>query len=193
MSSPRPNPKKNVLVDLWLASTLAVRLVEDLLTDTPLSSDEFALYGLIVDLGPVTASDLARWTGMPLTTLSNLVRRCEARGELTRVANPRDRRSSHLALSDHGMELYRRCVPRLLDALAKLHAELPASEIAVRVALQDLDTGLRAVLGAQPRPYEITSQTREHALAYGGQALTPAQRAEALAFIEWLRHRDRRP
>jgi DNA-binding MarR family transcriptional regulator len=192
MSSPTSPPKKNVLVDLWLASTLAVRLVEDLLADTPLSSDEFALYGLIVDLAPVTASDLARWTGMPATTLSNLVRRCEARGELTRVANPHDRRSSHLALSERGMEVYLRCVPRLLDALEKLRAELPASETSVRLALQDLDTGLRAVLGAQPRPYEIAAETPEHALTYGGQALTPAQRAEALAFIDWLRHRDHR-
>jgi DNA-binding MarR family transcriptional regulator len=186
MSSP-----KNILVDLWMATTLAERLVEDQLADTPLSTDEFALYGLIVDLGPVTATELARWTGMPLTTLSTLVRRCEARGELTRVANPSDRRSSHLALSEHGMEIYRQCVPPLLDALATLESELSTSENAVRVALQDVDAALRAMLDAPPRPYEVTLEASEHALGYAGAPLSAAQRAEVLAFIDWLRHRDR--
>lgn len=185
MSSP-----KNILVDVWLASTLAERLVDDLLADERLSTDEFALYGLIADLGPVTASELARWTGMPMTTLSTLVRRCVARGELTRVPNPDDRRSAHLALSDEGMALYRRCVPPLLDALRDLGERLPTSESTVRLALQDLDAGLRATLGADPRPYEVTYAAEEHVLGYTGPALTAAQRAEVVAFVDWLRHRD---
>jgi DNA-binding MarR family transcriptional regulator len=185
MSSP-----KNILVDLWMATTLAQRLVGDLLADTPLSIDEFALYGLIVDLGPVTATELARWTGMPRTTLSTLLRRCEARGELTRVANPNDRRSSHLALSEQGMAIYLRCVPALLDVLAKLQSTLSTSENAVRIALQDVDTGLRTLLDTPPRPYTVEPETHDQQLGYGGRPLSAAQRAEVLAFIEWIRHRD---
>ena len=182
---------KNVLVDLWLATTLAERLVDDLLADTPLSTDEFALYGLIVDLGPVTATELARWTGMPLTTLSTLVRRCEARGELTRVTNPSDRRSSHLALSEHGMKIYLECVPPLLEALTALESRLSMSENAVRLALQDVDAALRALLDTPPRPYEVTPEAREQQLGYTGAPLSALQRAEVLAFIDWVRHRDR--
>jgi DNA-binding MarR family transcriptional regulator len=186
MSSP-----KNLLVDLWMATMLGVRLVDDLLADTPLSTDEFALYGLIVDLGPVTATELARWTGMPLTTLSTLLRRCEARGELTRVANPNDRRSSHLVLSERGMAVYLGCVPPLLDALAKLERTLSTSENAVRISLQDVDAALRAMLDTPPRPYEVTPETDERQLGYAGRPLSAAQRAEVLAFIDWIRHRDR--
>jgi DNA-binding MarR family transcriptional regulator len=173
-----------------MATTLAERLVDDLLAGTPLSADEFALYGLIVDLGPVTATELARWTGMPLTTLSTLLRRCEARGELTRVANPSDRRSSHLALSELGMAIYLRCVPPLLDALAKLQSILSTSENAVRIALQDVDTGLRAMLDTAPRPYEVEPEPGDQRLGYGGPPLSATQRAEVLEFIEWIRHRD---
>lgn len=186
MSSP-----KNLLVDLWMATTLAERLVDDLLADTPLSTDEFALYGLVVDLGPVTATELARWTGMPLTTLSTLIRRCEARGELTRVTNPSDRRSSHLALSEHGMKIYMECVPPLLDVLATLEAKLSTSENAVRMALQDVDAALRAMLDTPPRPYDVTPEAREQQLGYAGAPLSASQRAEVLAFIDWIRHRDR--
>lgn len=185
-----PNPK-NLLVDLWLAATLAERLVDDMLTGTPLSVDEFVLYGLIADLGPVTATALARWTGMPLTTLSSLVRRCEARGELTRVANPSDRRSSHLALSDQGLAVYRRCVPPLRAVLEVLATRLAGGGTAARLALQDVDTALRASLGATPRPYTVAPDGGGQHLDYAGPSLTADQQAEALAFIDWLRHRDR--
>lgn len=56
--------------------------------------------------------------------------------------------------------------------------------------LQDLDAGLRATLGADPRPYEVTYATEGHVLGYSGPVLTAAQRAEALAFLDWIRHRD---
>jgi DNA-binding MarR family transcriptional regulator len=144
-----------------------------------------------VDLGPVTASELARWTGMPLTTLSTLVRRCEARGELTRVTNPSDRRSSHLALSEHGMKIYQECVPPLLDALAQLSAKLSTSENTVRMALQDVDAALRAMLDTPPRPYQVVPESREQQLGYTGATLSATQRAEVLAFMDWIRHRDR--
>lgn len=184
--------KKNILVDVWLASLLGERLVDDLLSGTPLSTDEFALYGLIVDLGPVTATQLSRWTGLPPTTLSTLVRRCEARGELTKVVNPSDRRSSHLALSEHGMALYRGCLVPFVDALAALRAAMPTPEATLRLALADLDQALRTVLAVEPRPYEVDGDPAGQRLDYAGPPLTPGQRAEALGFLDWIRHRDTR-
>ena len=125
MASDGRGPAKNVLVDVWLISTLASSLVEASLTDSPMSADEFAVYGLIVDLGPLTAADLARATGLPPTTLSGVLARCERRGEIERVANPADRRSALLRLTARGVEVYRACVPALLDLLARLDAATP--------------------------------------------------------------------
>jgi hypothetical protein len=72
---------KNVLIDIWLISLLADRMVAGILEDVSLSVEEFAIYGLISDLAPMTSADLVRATGLSPTTVSSLVRRCEARGE----------------------------------------------------------------------------------------------------------------
>lgn len=181
---------KNLLIDIWLVSALTYRLVDQLLEDTPLSADEFALYGLLGDLGPVTAAQLARWTGLPPTTLSNLIRRCEQRGELTKVPNPEDGRSQLLTLSDRGMDLYHKLVPRLFEAVGALHAALSPSDTSTRLALQDLDRVLRTTLGVEPRPYEVASPGTDRALAYVGDTLNERQRQEVLDYITWLRHRD---
>jgi hypothetical protein len=112
---------------------------------------------------------------------------------LTRVTIPSDRRSSHLALSEHGMKIYLEYVPPLLDALARLEANLSTSQNAVRLALQDVDAGLRAMLETPPRPYEVTPEASEQQFGHTGAPLSAAQRAEVLAFIDWIRHRDRTP
>ena len=182
---------KNLLIDIWLVSVLTYRLVDQLLDDTPLSPDEFALYGLVGDLGPVTAAQLARWTGLPTTTLSNLIRRCEQRGELSKVPNPEDGRSQLLTLSGRGMDLYHKLVPRLFEEVGELHAALSPSDTSTRLALQDLDRVLRAKLGVEPRPYEVADPSNVHAIAYGGSALNESQRREVLEYITWRRHRDK--
>jgi DNA-binding MarR family transcriptional regulator len=180
---------KNLLVDIWLISTLTAQLVDEALVGTPLSTDEFALYGLIVDLAPVTAADLARATGMRATTLSGILGRCEQRGELTRIPKPADRRSSLLELTPAGMAIYRELVPRLRALLARLDAALERRSADVRLHLQALDDALRGVRGVGPRPYRLASRPARR-LEYHGTALSARQQREVLDFIDWLRHRD---
>jgi DNA-binding MarR family transcriptional regulator len=182
-------PAKNALVDVWLLSGLSRALVDDLLRGTGMTPDEFAVYGLVVDLAPVTAADLARATGMSATTLSSLVARCEARGDLERAENPGDRRHRPLRLTEQGMIRYRGPLPAFADLLARLEAatDLPTPD--VRFRLQALDAALRAVSGAQPRPYSLAPPDGE-TLSYAGPPLTAKQRREVLAYVDWVRHRD---
>jgi len=192
MASDGRGPAKNVLVDVWLLSTLASSLVEAALAESPMSTDEFALYGLIVDLGPLTAADLARATGLPPTTLSGILARCERRGEVERVANPADRRSALLRLTARGSVVYRGALPGLLDLLTRLDAATPGGSESLRLALQTLDDALRTVGGTGERPYRLAPPAdRPPAVDYDGEPLTPAQEREARRFIDWLRHRDR--
>lgn len=182
---------KNVLIDLWLISFLASRYVSEILDDSPLSVDEFALYGLISDLAPITSSDLVRATGLPPTTVSSLVRRCEARGELVRRENPDDARSTLLELTPAGYERLAAVVPRLLAGIERIRDGLAGRHDRVRQALADLDRVIRAELGVGGRPYELASTGSEEAtLSYSGDPLAADQVEEARKFVDWLRDRD---
>lgn len=182
---------KNIYVDIWLISQLTSRQVGEMMGDSHLSVDEFALYGLIADLGPLTSSDLVRATGMSPTTISGLVRRGESRGYLERTPNPDDARSMHLKLTEHGYDVYTRVVPSLLDGVVALAAELGGHHLPTRLALQDLDDALRRLRGLGPRPYRLDhSDGDPNVVSYDGPTLVPDQEREVRTFIDWVRARD---
>jgi DNA-binding MarR family transcriptional regulator len=183
-------PTKNILVDVWLIATLATSAVDEVLADVPLSVDEFAVYGLIADLSPVTAADLVRATGLPPTTLSGILTRCERRGELERVSNAADRRSAVLRLTEHGLAVYRASLPGLLDLLARLDDAIVDGSDTVRLALQVLDDAFREVRGGSPRPYRLAPPSQRPVVEYDGAPLTPVQQREVRRYVDWMRHRD---
>ena len=183
-----PGPK-NLLADIWLLSSVSTSLVAEELADSTLSVDEFALYGLISDLGPVTATQLSQWTGMSATTLSALLRRCQARGELARTPNAADRRTVFVELTEQGHQVYRAALPALARALERVHQHADPAVEEARHVLQQVDGAVRAALGLPRRPYqldgpEITFDDVRQ------PSLTPAQVAEVRAFAAWIRHRD---
>lgn len=182
---------KNILIDVWLLASLTDRLVSEILEDSPLSVDEFAMYGLITDLAPITSADLVRATGRSPTTISSLVRRCEARGELVRTHNPDDARSSLLELTSVGYQALGEVTPRLLSAIEEIKGGLGGTYDAVRESLRELDSVIRLRLGVGARPYELETGTDDGtSLSYPGEPLTPDQAEEARRFIEWIRSRD---
>jgi DNA-binding MarR family transcriptional regulator len=182
---------KNIYVDIWLIAQLTSRHVSEMMGDSPLTVDEFALYGLIADLGPLTSSDLVRATGMSPTTLSSLVRRCETRGELERTPNPHDARSMHLSLTPRGYEVYAQVVPSLLEGITALVDELGERHQPTRLTLQELDAALRRLRGIGPRPYRVAKPDHDgNTVSYTGTALDSDQQREVRAFIDWIRARD---
>ncbi|GAB7192581.1 hypothetical protein NUM3379_32900 [Kineococcus sp. NUM-3379] len=182
-----PGPK-NLLVDIWLLSCVSTSLVAEELADDPLSVDEFALYGLISDLGPVTATQLSQWTGMSATTLSALLRRCQARGELARTPNAADRRSVFVELTGQGRAVYRAALPALARALERVHHHADPAVEDARHVLQRVDGAVRAALDLPARPYSV--EVPDGVGDDGGAPLTPAQEAEVRRFAAWVRYRD---
>jgi len=182
---------KNVLIDIWLISLLADRIVAGILEDVPLSVDEFAMYGLISDLAPITSADLVRATGLSPTTVSSLVRRCEARDELERTDNPDDARSALLKLTPEGYRLLGMAVPRLLEAIDRIAANLGGRHDQVRESLRELDLALRSDLGLGPRPYELSAtEDGDASVNYQGSPLSDTQTKEVRKYIDWVRSRD---
>jgi DNA-binding MarR family transcriptional regulator len=137
----------NVLFDVWRLSRAANALLDDALSPSGLTADEFAVYS-VLRAGPLSPSALAQWMTAPPTTVSSYVKRFEARGHVARVPHPEDRRSYRLALTPDGVAAHERAGRRFLPFLRAVESALggPATR-AVRSDLAALRDALVAAGG----------------------------------------------
>jgi DNA-binding MarR family transcriptional regulator len=143
--NPRIVAKRRAITERRLSTLLLVvavsqrigRLVERELAADGVEPSDYALLSLIGVRGPVRLTEVASELGMRLTTVSDAIRRLEARGQVLRLENPDDGRSWLFRLSEHGDEEWRRGWPALHRIQASL-ARLLDDEEAVRAALVEL-------------------------------------------------------
>ena len=67
--------KYTSLFDLWVLSHRVRSIIDDRLTDSGLSADDFAMYSLCAGQGPSTPKQLAQWVGVRPSTLSAYISR----------------------------------------------------------------------------------------------------------------------
>jgi len=122
------------------------RLLTAGLTDAPLRADEYAVYSLLFELGPLTATEVGRRLGMPLTTVLDYVRQMDARGHLRRERHPRDGRARQVELTIAGVSAHRETHAHWEVVRRRLEEALPMAAEDVRRALQALDQAAIATL-----------------------------------------------
>jgi len=182
----------SVLFDLWLVNHLLSAALDDVLTDSGgLTGEEFGFYSLLRRFGPVTATQVTRWTAIRPTTLSTIVRRLQQRGHVEQRPNPADGRSRLLALTAEGVAAHARTAETFATATRPLAAALGDEEARQRASLQRLDAALRQVGGLDPRPYALEAgrSDREQHLAYAGRPLSPRQEDDVRRYIDFIRDR----
>jgi DNA-binding MarR family transcriptional regulator len=180
----------SVLFDLWLVNHLISGALDDVLTDASgLSAEDFGFYSLLHRFGPVTLTQVVRWTAMRPTTVSTLARRLQQRGDVEQRPNPADGRSRLLALTPAGQAAHARTADTFFAATRTLAAALGPDEPRQRAALQRLDAALRKVGGLDPRPYTVPTIPPEGAgrLSYDGPPLTAEEEAHVRAYIDFVR------
>jgi DNA-binding MarR family transcriptional regulator len=99
-----------------------VQLVERELAADGVDPDGYAVLSLIGARGSVRLTDVASELGLPLTTMSDLVRRLEGRGLVRRRRNPDDGRSSLFELTARGTREWQRgwgALQRVNERLAR--------------------------------------------------------------------------
>lgn len=185
-------PQLSLLFDLWLVSQVVSGALDDILVGAGgLSSDEFGFYSLLRRFGPFPASQVVRWTAMPPTTVSALVRRLQQRGHVEQRPNPEDGRSRLLALTGAGEQAHARTGQAFFAATRALAAALGPDEHRQRSSLQRLDTALRRVGGLDPRPYAVATDLPDTGarLPYDGPQLTTDEEAHIREYIDFIRSR----
>jgi DNA-binding MarR family transcriptional regulator len=183
-------PQMSVLFDLWLVNHLISGALDDVLPQTSgLSAEDFGFYSLLRRFGPVTSTQVVRWTAMRPTTVSTQVRRLQRRGHVEQRPNPADGRSRLLALTPAGEAAHAATAATFFAATRTLAAALGPDELRQRASLQRLDAALREVGGLDPRPYTAPAAPPEVSgrLTYDGPALTADEETHVRSYIDFLR------
>lgn len=131
--------------ELWVAARYSGELTSRIMRAEGVDPDDYGPLSFIGFLQPVTRTRLAEATGLRRTTVRDMVSRLIERGHVEEGPNPKDGRSTLLALTPAGQEIFDRGAPvfkKVLEAIDDaLDGGLREHEDAVRrvrMALQSL-------------------------------------------------------
>lgn len=159
---PMNQPGRNIslLFDLFVVNQRVRRLVAAALADAELRADEYAVYGLLFEQAPLTATEMARRMAIPLTTVLDYLTAMDERGHLRRERHPRDGRAQQLSLTMAGVNAHRRTNKAWEVMRARLEGSLPMPEKAIRRALHALDDAVAETLAALEAPSHLAGEGR---------------------------------
>jgi DNA-binding MarR family transcriptional regulator len=190
----------SILFDLWLINHLLSGALDEVLVDASgLTGEDFGFYSLVRRFGPLTPTQVSRWTAMPATTVSATVRRLADRGHVEQNRNPADGRSRLIALTAAGVAAHTEGADVFFQQTRPLATALGPDEHHQRLSLQRLDVALRQVAGLDPRPYTIgeveaggstaSAETHHSQLSYLGPTLRPDEEDSVRTYIDFVRSR----
>jgi DNA-binding MarR family transcriptional regulator len=113
-----------------------------------LSNDEYGVFSGIVNIGPVSPTELAAKLAVPPTTISVYLGRFIERGIVRRLPNPDDGRSYLVEVTEEGRELVAYVAPRLRVEAEALMAASELSYEDLMTALGALEAAARSALDA---------------------------------------------
>jgi DNA-binding MarR family transcriptional regulator len=145
----------SVLFDVFTVGNRVRALLGQAMAGSGLRPDEYGVYSAVLQVGPLTISELAQVMGMPLTTVSDYVRAMTARGHALRSRNPADSRSYLVSLTEEGIAAHHRAMVAFVAAIDRVRAALPVPERDLARALHALDDAVRQALeelAAEERP-----------------------------------------
>lgn len=157
----------SLLYDLFVVSQRLRRVLARGMAGSGMRPDEYAVYSLLYMHGPMTATEMARQLGLPLTTVLDYLKAIETAGHLHRTRHPEDGRSVQLALNAKGFAAQVRANKHWEVVRKQVEGALQMPKADVRAALQALDDAAAATLkGRKPR-------SRDSLLTSGAADKTP--------------------
>ena len=147
----------SLLFDFFVTSQRLRRYLTDALAEAGMRPDEYAVYSLLFDNGPLTSTEMADMLGMPLTTLLDYVKSLDRAGHLVRTAHPFDGRAVELSLSRSGLAAQRRASRHWEVARKGIEHGLGVPLDQVRRSLRALDDSARRASVRQRRAQSLRS------------------------------------
>lgn len=129
----------SLLFDFFVTSQRLRRVLSEGLAGSGMRPDEYAVYSLLLERGPLTATEMSEFLGMPLTTVLDYLREMTDSGHLVRTSHPFDRRAVQLSLNRRGLAAQRRANAHWEVVRRQIEEDLSLPVGTVRSALRALD------------------------------------------------------
>jgi DNA-binding MarR family transcriptional regulator len=129
----------SLLFDFFVVSQRLRRVLADALAPAGMRPDEYAVYSLLYEKGPLTATEMAEFMAMPLTTVLDYLRAMTAAGHVVRTSHPFDGRATQLSLSRRGIAAQERAHASWEVIRKQIEEGLALPVPRVRQALRALD------------------------------------------------------
>jgi DNA-binding MarR family transcriptional regulator len=129
----------SLLFDVFVLHQRVRSLLARALSGSELRADEYAVYSVLFERGPLTPTQLAASLAMPVTTTLDYLRVMTRRSHVQRARNPADGRSYTVSLTADGLRAHQRTSAEWSVAVRRLEDALSMPTSQVRAALQALD------------------------------------------------------
>jgi DNA-binding MarR family transcriptional regulator len=129
----------SLLFDFFVAAQRLRRVLTDGLEESGMRPDEYAVYSLLLEKGPLTATEMAELLGMPLTTVLDYLKEMTRAGHLVRTSHPFDGRAVQLSLNRSGLAAQRRANRHWEVVRRQIEENLSVPVGDIRRALRALD------------------------------------------------------
>lgn len=135
----------SLLFNFFVTGQRIRRILSEALAPAGMKPDEYAVYSVLFEKAPLTATEMAGFLGMPLTTVLDYLKAMRAAGHLARLRHPSDGRAVQMRLSSSGLKAHRRAHKHFELAYRQIAGGLsiPADEI--KRALAALDDAVQNV------------------------------------------------
>lgn len=140
-------PDISLLFDLFVTAQRMRRVLSEGLLASGMRPDEYAVYSLLLEGGPMTASDMSKHLGLPLSTVLDYLRTMTAAGHITKAAHPSDGRALVVSLSRSGVAMHRRAHAHWEVVRKRVEGNLEMPIAQARLALRAIDDAASRALG----------------------------------------------
>jgi DNA-binding MarR family transcriptional regulator len=141
-----------LFLEVPVASRYVVRILEARLAPTGIPPYQLGLLRHIRHAQPVTPTEIATASGVPLTTLRDNVQRLVDGGLARRIPHPTDGRSYRLELTARGERMTQEADPVLAECYAVVERLLPKPLAAYQAAVEELNLALEQALAELEAP-----------------------------------------
>lgn len=156
----RPDPLTSLLFDIFALNQAVGGMLAVFMVGSPLTPTEYAFLSAIFETESITPTALSGRLGMPLTTVMDHLARHEARGHISRLIDPRDRRASRVVLTAAGSGAHRTANATFQKAYDAFDSALGKSAAESQRAILEVRDAVEEAARAAPRAQTPSARPR---------------------------------